>query len=151
MAASHSLSTLDVCNDVKPLTMEQVRELVFQMGVPLNALDDIVQLFNGENRKQHFVQKWLDMFPDASWENLVVVLRMINMNCLANIESVYLRRATVTCRGSVILETTATASPVSAKSAPADPLASHDNSSSSSSLVIASFEKKVELARNKID
>ena len=51
--------------------MEQVRELVFQMGVPLNILDDIVQLLNGENRKQHFVQKWLDMFPDASWEKLV--------------------------------------------------------------------------------
>ena len=153
MEASCCLSTLDVCNAVKPLTVEQVRELVFQMGVPLNTLDDIVQLFNGENRKQHFVQKWLDMFPDASWEKLVAGLRKINMNSLATeIESVHLRRAAVTCRGFVTLETTATAGSVSVTPAPASFLISrHNPPSSSSSLVTSSFEKKVELVRNKID
>ena len=150
MAASRCLSILDVCNAVKPLTMEQVRELVFKMGVPLNILDDIVQLFNGENRKQHFVQKWLDMFPDASWEKLVAGLRNINMNSLATeIESIHLRRATVTCKGFVTMETTTTAGPMSATPAPADPLTPHDNYSVS--LVTSPFEKKVELVRNEID
>ena len=58
----------------------------------------------------------------------------------------------VTCRGFVTLETTATAGSVSATPAPAGFLISrHNPPSSSSSLVTSSFEKKVELARNKID
>ena len=172
MAASSNVSTLEVSNALKRLTVEKTRELFFTLEVPLETLDDIAQQFNGENRKQHFVQKWLEMFPDASWEKLVVGLRKINMNSLATeIESVHLRRATITSSDSVSListsaisvlpetstpaqlETTATAGPVSVTPAPADPLTPHDNSSSSSSssLVIASFEKRVELATTKIE
>ena len=170
MAASSNVSTLEVSNALKRLTVEKTRELFFTLEVPLETLDDIAQMFNGENRKQHFVQKWLNMFPDASWEKLVAGLRKINMNSLATeIESVHLRRATVTSSDSVSListstisappetstpaqlETAATAGPVSVTPAPADPLTSHDNSSSSSSLVTASFEKRVELATTKIE
>ena len=171
MAASSNVSTLEVSNALKRLTVEKTRELFFTLEVPLETLDDIAQQFSGENRKQHFVQKWLDMFPDATWEKLVAGLRKIEMNSLATeIESVHLRRATVTSSDSVPListsatsvlpeastpaqlETTATAGPVCATPASANPLAPHDNSSSSSSsLVIASFEKKVELATTKIE
>ena len=83
MAASSNMSALDVSNAIRKLTMEETRDLVFQMGVPLNALDDISAQFDGENRKQHFVQKWLDTKADASWDKLVTGLRQINMDSLA--------------------------------------------------------------------
>ena len=169
MAASSNVSTLEVSNALKRLTVEKTRELFFTLEVPLETLDDIAQQFDGENRKQHFVQKWLDMFPDASWEKLVAGLRKNGMNSLATeIESVHHIRAIVTSSGSVPLISTsappetgstpaqpttkATAGPVTAAPASADPLTPHDNSSSSSSLVItASFEKRVELATTKIE
>ena len=171
MAASSNVSTLEVSSALKRLTVEKTRELFFTLEVPLETLDDIAQQFNGENRKQHFVQKWLDMFPDASWEKLVAGLRKIKMNSLAiEIESVHLIRPIVTSSGSVSListsttsvppetsstpaqlETTATAGTVCATPASANPLTPPDNSSSSSSLVIASFEKRVELATTKIE
>ena len=159
MAASSNVSTLEVSSALKRLTVEKTRELFFTLEVPLETLDDIAQQFDGENRKQHFVQKWLNMFPDASWEKLVAGLRKINMNSLATeIEYIHLRRAAVTSRGFVTLETTATAGSVSATPAPAgsvfatpapaDPLTPHENSSS---LVTSSFEKRAEEASNKID
>ena len=149
MAASSNVSTLEVSSALKRLTVEKTRELFFTLEVPLETLDDIAHQFDGENRKHHFVQKWLDMFPDASWEKLVAGLRKINMNSLAiEIESVHLRRAAVTCRGFVTLETTATAGSVSATPAPAGSCTPHDNSSS---LVTSSFENRAEEASNKID
>ena len=149
MAASSNVSTLEVSSALKRLTVEKTRELFFTLEVPLETLDDIAQQFDGENRKHHFVQKWLDMFPDASWEKLVAGLRKINMNSLATeIESIHLRRAAVTCRGFVTLETTATAGSVSATPAPAGSRTPHDNSSS---LVTSSFEKRAKEASNKID
>ena len=70
------------------LTVEETRDLVFQVGVPLNLLDGIAN-YRGENQKQHYVQKWLDMDTDASWDKLVAGLRKIDKNSLANeIESV---------------------------------------------------------------
>ena len=91
MAVPLKLSNLEVSNAVRSLTVEQVRDLVHQMGVPLNELDNIAsQYHNAENQKQHFVQKWLDMNPDASWAKLVAGLRGIKMITLAaNIESSY--------------------------------------------------------------
>ena len=169
MAAFSNVSTLEVSNALKRLTVEKTRELFFTLEVPLETLDDIAQQFDGENRKQHFVQKWLDMFPDASWEKLVAGLRKIDMNSLAiEIESVHLRRATVTSSDSVSLtstsatsvlpeantpaqlKTTATAGPVCTTPASANPLTPHDNSSSSL-VITASFEKRVELATTKIE
>ena len=90
MAVPHKLTDLEVSNAVRSLTVEQVRDLVHQIGVPLNELDNIAaQYHDAENQKQHFVQKWLDMNPDASWAKLVAGLRGIKMITLAaNIESV---------------------------------------------------------------
>ena len=91
MAVPRKLSTLQVSNAVRPLTVEQVRELIFQLGVPLNILDDTAAEHSGQNLKQHFVKKWLDIDVDASWEKLVSALREINMNSLAaDIESAHI-------------------------------------------------------------
>ena len=83
MAAASNMPTLEVSNAIRRLTMEETRDLMFQMGVPLNILEDIVDECKGERRKQNFVQMWLDMNPDASWEKLVAGLRKINKNALA--------------------------------------------------------------------
>ena len=83
MTASSSMPTLEVSNAIRRLTMEETRDLMFQMGVPLNVLKDIAEEFKGEYRKQNFAQMWLDMKPDASWEKLVAGLRKINKNALA--------------------------------------------------------------------
>ena len=80
---SSKLSTLDVSNSIRELTMEETRDLVFQMGVPLSILNDIATMYVGENRKQNFVQKWLDMNPKANWNQLVTGLRKINKHKLA--------------------------------------------------------------------
>ena len=83
MAALSNTSTLEVTNAVSQLTVEETRQLVFQMGVQLKTLDDIAAQYDGENRKQHYVQSWLDTDPDASWDKLVAGLRKINKNVLA--------------------------------------------------------------------
>ena len=83
MASSSNISTLDVSNATSRLTVEETRQLVFHMGVPLRVLDDIADEYKGENRKQHFVQKWLDMIPNATWDKLVAGLRKISLNTLA--------------------------------------------------------------------
>ena len=71
------------------------------MGVSLKVLDDIADEYKGENKKQHFVQAWLDMNPDASWEMLVAGLRKINLNSLATkIESEHLSKVPVPSSGS---------------------------------------------------
>ena len=90
--SSDNISTLEVSNAVSSrLTMEEARQLVFQMGVQLKTLDDIATQYDGENRKQHFVQAWLDMDSNASWDKLVVGLRKIHKNALAaEIESKHL-------------------------------------------------------------
>ena len=90
MAVSGDLSTLEVAKALETVSVEETRELVFHLGVPLNVLDDIASLYDGANRKHHFVQKWLAMFPDASWETLTSGLRQINNNTLAAVvESTY--------------------------------------------------------------
>ncbi|CAI8005711.1 Putative ankyrin repeat protein MM_0045 [Geodia barretti] len=85
---------LAVCKAVRPLTMEQTRELVFQLGVPLNVLDDVSRQYDGENRKEHFVQKLLDMKTDVSWKKIVAVLKEIDKNSLAeDIERAHISNA----------------------------------------------------------
>ena len=160
----HKLSNQEVSNAVRPLTMEQVRDMVHQMGVPLNELDDIAsQYHNAENRKQHFVQKWLDMNEDASWAKLVAGLRKINMNSLAT--EIDLSR--VPGSGSVSLVPSSALSPppearppahletASVSETPAGPPtpspppsspSSPSPSSSSSSAITASFTQRVEVA-----
>ena len=162
MAVPHKLSDLAVSNAVRPLTVEQVRDMVHQMGVPLNELDDIAsQYHDAENRKQHFVQKWLDMNEDASWAKLVAGLRRINMNSLATeIES-----ARVPSSGSVSLVPSSALSPlpkagppahletVSVSATPASSLTPSPPypTPSPSSMITASFIQRVEVASASIE
>ena len=83
MSVSSNLSLLDVSNCIRELTMEETRDLVFQMGVPWNNLKDIAAMYDGEDRKQNFLKKWMDMNADASWDQLVMGLRKIDQNKLA--------------------------------------------------------------------
>ena len=78
-----NLSTLDVSETLDPLTVEETRNLFFNLRVALNCLDDIAAQYNGANRKQHFIQKWLDMNPEPSWDQLVTGLRKIKKTSLA--------------------------------------------------------------------
>ena len=111
MAASGNLSTLVVCNATSCLTMEETRDLVFQNGVPLNVLKDIAAQYDGENRKQNYVQTWLDMDADASWDKLVAGLRKINKNALAaEIESQYLSGTPIPSSASPSLPSTSSVS-----------------------------------------
>ena len=96
MASSSNISTLDVTNATSSLGVEETRQLVFQMGVSLKVLDDIADEYKGENRKQHYVQKWLDINPDATWDKLVAGLRRISQTSLATeIESRHLSKVLV--------------------------------------------------------
>ena len=107
MAALSNTLTQKMSNAIRQLTMEETRDLVFQMGVPLNTLDDITAQYDGENRKQHFVQAWLDMDRNASWDSLVAGLRKINKNVLATeIETEHLSSAAVPSSGSPPLPST---------------------------------------------
>ena len=145
-------STLKVSNAIKKLTVTKTRKLFFQLGVPLEKLDDIAEKYDdGDNQKDHFVQEWLDMFPDASWEKLVAGLREINMNSLAaEIESTHISTHTATSssltRTQAQLETTTTAGSVSATPAPVGPLPL-ETCPLSLSLGTASYEQKVAKVR----
>ena len=84
MASSTSIpSTRDVVKALKTLNVEKTRNLVFHLGVPSTALDDIEQVYSGDTRKQKYVEKWLDIDTNASWEKLVSGLREIDMTVLA--------------------------------------------------------------------
>ena len=84
MASSTSRpSTRDVVKALKTLNLEKTRNLVFHLGVPPTALDDIEQVYSGDTRKQKYVEKWLDIDTNASWEKLVSGLREIDMPVLA--------------------------------------------------------------------
>ena len=78
-----SLPTLEVCNALSRLTVRKTKHLLFHMGVPLEVLDDVADEYKGEDRKQHFVQAWLDNDPNASWDKLVAGLKKINNNSIA--------------------------------------------------------------------
>ena len=96
MAASSNPSTLQICDAIRKLSLEETRDLAFQMGVPVKDIDDITERYSGEMQKVHLVQTWLDMVPDASWAKLVAGVRKINNNSLATeIESQYISRGPV--------------------------------------------------------
>ena len=83
MASSTPLQTMPVASAVRSLTLEKAKDLVFQLGVPLNVLDNIEARYNGEDRKFHFIQQWLDSDVSASWEKLASALERIGMSVLA--------------------------------------------------------------------
>ena len=83
MASSSNPSTLQICDAIRKLSLEETRDLAFQMGVPVKDIDNITERYSGEMQKVHLVQTWLDMVPDASWAKLVAGVRKINKNSLA--------------------------------------------------------------------
>ena len=84
MASSTSIpSTSNVVKALKTLNVEKTRHLVLHLGVPPIALDDINDEFSGDTRKQKYVEKWLNIDTNASWEKLVSGLREIDMAVLA--------------------------------------------------------------------
>ena len=76
-------SVRDVVKALKTLSVEKTRNLVFHLGVPPNAMDDIEKEYSGDTRKQKFIEKWLDTDTNASWEKVVSALREIDMLVLA--------------------------------------------------------------------
>ena len=83
MATSMELSPQNVVTALHTLTMEQTKELVFHLGVPLNVLDDITRQYSGNDRKIHSIQAWLDSDTHASWGKLVSGLKQIGMTVVA--------------------------------------------------------------------
>ena len=90
-------SLQNVLTAVQSLTVAKTKNLMIHLGVPLNALDDIEKHYPADNHKAYFVQKWLDIDPNASWERLVSTLRQIELPVLAtDIESEFISASTET-------------------------------------------------------
>ena len=132
MAASSNQTNmilLMVCNAIDGLTVEETRQLVFKMGVPVKDIDNIGEQNSGGMQLVYLVKKWLDMTPDASWDKLVAGLRKINKNSLAaDIESRHHTNATFDSVGPLAPVTATPApvgplAPVTATTAPVGPLA----------------------------
>ena len=77
-------SSLDLINALGQLSFDETKALLIYLGVKLKDVDDITA---GENdvrmRKVRCFHKWLDMDPDASWENVVSALNKIGKKTLA--------------------------------------------------------------------
>ena len=91
------LKTLNVMKALKPLSVEKTKSVMFYLGIPVNDLDDIQFMYDAHSQKVQFVQKWLDVDADASWEKLVSGLREIDMHSLAlDIESAHILKTNTT-------------------------------------------------------
>ena len=82
-AMASRISPKDVANALKTLNDEQSKELFFQLDVQLHILDGIEGSHKGNMRKIHYVQAWFDQEVEASWEKIVVGLKLIGMKALA--------------------------------------------------------------------
>ena len=112
MATSMELFPQNVVTALKTLTMEQTKELVFHLGVPLNVLDDIPRQYSGNDCKIHSIQAWLNSDTSASWEKLVSGLKQIGMTVVAErVESTFVPQVEVPV-------TVCTSVPVSSASVP---------------------------------
>ena len=93
MAASSStdLKLVNVVNALQKLTLNQTKNLALQLGVELNVLIYIESEEKGETRKTHYIQAWLDIDTEASWEKIIVALNQIGMKVVAaHVTSQYL-------------------------------------------------------------
>ena len=90
MAASVELSTLNVVNALRTVSVEKTRALAFQLGVEDHVLDDIAMQYDVTNRKTKFIQAWLDTDTGATWKKLASGLKLIQMNVVAkSVESAF--------------------------------------------------------------
>ena len=90
-----ALTALDVVDLIPSLNLKETKDLFFHLEVQLKDLDDIERCYVGNDCKQHYVQKWLDIEPNASVEKLVDGIKKIDKITLAKIiKSKYLSPAT---------------------------------------------------------
>ena len=112
------LSPQNVVTALHTLTMEQTKELVFNLGVPLHVLDDIARQYSGNDLKIHFIQAWLDSDTHASWKKLASGLKQIGMTVVAErVESPKVEVSVAVCTS--VSDSSASLSPVQEVSSPA--------------------------------
>ena len=83
MAASSCMDLKLVVNALQNLTLDQTKNLALQLGVKLNVLIDIECEQKGESRRAHYIQAWLNIDTEASWEKIIVALNQIGMKVIA--------------------------------------------------------------------
>ena len=84
-----------VLNELQQLTVDEMKQLMRYLNVPLNVLNGIeMQLFGDDCRKMQFIDEWLRVDNTASWRKLVSGLRIMRMDVIANcIESLFVEVA----------------------------------------------------------
>ena len=88
------LKLVNVVNALHKLTLDQTKYLALQLGVELNVLIDIESDQRGETRRAHYIQAWLDIDTEASWEKIIAALKRIGMKVVAaHVTSQYLPKA----------------------------------------------------------
>ena len=85
--SSSKLTTRDVVTALKTLPVSSTKELMFHLGVDLTDLDDIERQYNSDvkDQKRHFIDKWIEIDENASWDKLAVGLKKIDRRTLAYI------------------------------------------------------------------
>ena len=92
--SSTDLKLVNVVNALQKLTLNQTKNLALQLGVELNVLIDIESEEKGETRRAHYIQAWLDIDTEASWEKIIVALNQIGMKVVAaRVTSQYLPKS----------------------------------------------------------
>ena len=88
------LKLVNVVNALQNLTLDQTKNLALQLGVELNVLIDIESEQRGETRRAHYIQAWLDIDTEASWEKIIAALNQIGMKVVAaHVTSQYLPKS----------------------------------------------------------
>ena len=73
-----SFSNPDVTMAIQPLSLEEARDLFYQLGVPRKTLDSITAQYSSDTCKEQLVQAWLDSDADASWDKFFSGLQFIS-------------------------------------------------------------------------
>ena len=73
-----SFSNPDVTMAIQPLSLEEARDLFYQLGVPRKTLDSITAQYSSDTCKEQLVQVWLDSDADASWDKFFSGLQFIS-------------------------------------------------------------------------
>lgn len=72
-----NISQVDVTMAIQPLSLEETRDLFYQLGVPRKALDAVTAKYSGDSVKEQLVETWLSSDPDASWDKLFSGLQFV--------------------------------------------------------------------------
>ena len=76
-------SLQDLCDYVPVMIAERWKEL----GVKLLGFDETVRMIEADNRRDSItycklvLKKWLEVTPDATWNQLIRALRSPSVNC----------------------------------------------------------------------